>query len=52
MNNVIVRSQHHHALLPSIGTFSALPSQSSLPTQRTGIGRIVAVCVENDGNTH
>ncbi len=48
MNNAIVRSQHHHALLPSVGTLSALPTQSSLPTQRTGIGRIVAVCVESD----
>jgi hypothetical protein len=48
MNNTIVRSRHHHALLPSIGTFSALPTQSSLPTQRIGIGRIVAVCVESD----
>jgi hypothetical protein len=48
MNNAIVRSQHHHALLPSIGTFSALPSHNVLPTQRIGIGRIVAVCVESD----
>ncbi|MGB5997436.1 MAG: hypothetical protein WBG31_09025 [Marinomonas sp.] len=42
MNNAIVRSQHHHAFLPSFGTFSALP------TQRISIGRIVAVCVESD----
>lgn len=42
MNNTIVRSQHHHALLPPIGTFSALPSH------KIGIGRIVAVCVESD----
>jgi hypothetical protein len=47
MNNAIVRSQHH-ALLPSIGTFSALPTHNVLPTQRIDIGRIVAVCVESD----
>lgn len=42
MNNAIVRSQHHHALLPSIGTLSALPSP------KVGIGRIVKVCVESE----
>ena len=42
MNNAIVRSQHHHALLPSIGTFPARISH------KVGIGRIVAVCVESE----
>ena len=48
MNNAIVRSQHHHALLPSIGTFSALPSPAALPFSKIGIGRIVAVCVDSE----
>ena len=42
MNNAIVRSQHHHALLPSIGTFSALPSP------KVGTGRIVAVNLHDE----
>jgi hypothetical protein len=37
MNNAIVRSLHHHALFPSNGTFSALPSP------QVGLGHIVAV---------
>ncbi|AWX99525.1 hypothetical protein A8139_05600 [Marinomonas primoryensis] len=42
MHNAIVRSQHHHALLPSIGTSFAIPSP------QVGLGRIVAVCVDSE----
>lgn len=42
MNNAIVRSQHHHAFLPPIGTSSALPSP------KVGTGRIVAVNLHDE----
>ena len=42
MNNAIVRSQHHHAFLSSIGTFSASPSP------KVSTGRIVAVNLHDE----
>ena len=43
MNNAIVRSLHHHALFPSISTFSALPSL------QVGLGHIVTVNLHDAG---